>query len=127
MTLPVDIRNQPKGGASPIDSSVLQGIRQASRATHVEFGFLMAQAQQESGFQSDAKATSSSATGLYQFIESTWLTMVRQHGAEHGVGDLAQQISVDSAGRPVVVNAEVKAQILALRNDPTLSAALAGE
>jgi hypothetical protein len=127
MTLPIDIRNQIKVGKTPIDASVLQGIRQASQATHVDFGYLMAQAQQESGFQSDAKASNGSATGLYQFIESTWLTMVRQHGAEHGVGDLAQQIGTDSAGRPVVANADVKAQILALRNDPKLSAALAGE
>src|SRR5471032_595040 len=127
MTLPVDIRNHAKASQTPIEASVLQGIRQASQTTHVDFGYLMAQAQQESGFQSDAKASNGTATGLYQFIESTWLTMVRQHGAEHGVGDLAQQISADSAGRPVVANADVKAQIMALRKDPQLSAALAGE
>jgi hypothetical protein len=127
MTLPVDIRNHGKASRTPIEASVLQGIRQASLATHVDFGYLMAQAQQESGFQSDAKAATGTATGLYQFIESTWLTMVRQHGAEHGVGDLAQQIGTDSSGRPVVANAEVKAQILELRKDPKLSAALAGE
>jgi hypothetical protein len=127
MTLPVDIRPQVKGSRTPIDASVVQGIRQASQATHVDFGYLMAQAQQESGFHTDAKATNGSATGLYQFIESTWLTMVHQHGAEHGVGDLAQQISVDSSGRPTVANPDVKAQILALRNDPKLSAAFAGE
>jgi hypothetical protein len=127
MSLPFDIRNHAKGSRTPIEASVLQGVRQASQTTNVDFGFLMAQAQQESGFQSDAQASTSSAAGLYQFIESTWLSMVRQHGAQHGVGDLAKQISIDSSGRPVVANPDVKAQILALRKDPQLSAALAGE
>ena len=62
---------------APIDPVVLQSIREASRASRVDFGYLMAQAAQESGFQSDAKAATSSATGLYQFTDATWLAMVR--------------------------------------------------
>jgi hypothetical protein len=110
-----------------IDPAVLHGIRQASQATHVDFGYLMAQAAQESGFNSDAKASSSSATGLFQFIDSTWLDMVRQHGAQHGLGDLAQQITTDASGRPAVADPAEREKILALRTDPTVSAALAAE
>jgi len=119
---PVARRSDPK-----IDPAVVQGIRQASRTTHVDFGYLMAQAAQESGFRSDAKATTSSATGLFQFIDATWLKMVQQHGAEHGLAGYAAQIATDGAGRPVVADPAVREKILALRKDPAISAALAAE
>ncbi len=110
-----------------IDPAIVQGIRQASRATHVDFGYLMAQAAQESSFQADAKARSSSATGLYQFIDSTWLDMVRRHGAQYGIGDLAAQVTLDGSGRPTVADAATRSKILDLRKDPRLSASLAAE
>jgi hypothetical protein len=113
--------------AAAIDPAVLKGIRQASQSTHADFGYLMAQAAQESGFQSGAKAATSSATGLFQFIDSTWLDMVRQHGAKHGIGQLADQVTCDAAGRPHVADPAVRQSILALRKDPRISAALAGE
>jgi hypothetical protein len=113
--------------SASIDPAVLQGIRQASRSTNVDFGYLMAQAAQESSFQADAKATTSSATGLFQFIDSTWLDTMRQHGAQHGLGQLAQQITTDGAGRPVVADPAARERILALRKDPGVSAAMAAE
>jgi hypothetical protein len=116
----------PRAAAS-IDPAVLKGIRQASQSTHTDFGYLMAQAAQESGFQSNAKASTSSATGLFQFIDSTWLDMVRQHGAKHGIGQFAEQVTSDGSGRPHVADPIMREHILALRKDPRISAALAGE
>jgi hypothetical protein len=116
-----------RAGAGAIDPAVLQGIRQASRSTNVDFGYLMAQADQESGFNADAKTSAGSATGLFQFIDSTWLDMVRLHGAQHGLGQLAQQVTTDASGRTTVADPKIRAQILDLRKDPRLSAALAAE
>ncbi len=129
MTVPNDILSPTPSirSAASIDPGVLNGIRQASQSTHTDFGYLMAQAAQESGFQSDVKASTSSATGLFQFIDSTWLDMVRQHGAKHGIARLAEQVTCDAAGRPHVVDPAVRESILALRKDPRISAALAGE
>jgi hypothetical protein len=129
MTAPNDtISSAPTmRNATSIDPAVLKGIRQASQSTHTDFGYLMAQAAQESGFQSDAKAATSSATGLFQFVDSTWLDMVRQHGAKHGIGQLADQVTCDATGRPHVADPAVRLSILALRKDPRISAALAGE
>jgi hypothetical protein len=129
MTAPNDtISSAPTvRNATSIDPAVLKGIRQASQSTHTDFGYLMAQAAQESGFQSGAKATTSSATGLFQFVDSTWLDMVRQHGAKHGIGQLADQVTCDATGRPHVADPAVRQSILALRKDPRISAALAGE
>lgn len=113
----------PSGATSVVVSS----IRQAARATNVDFGLLMAQAQQESGFQADAKASGSSATGLYQFIDSTWLGLVQRFGAKYGVGALAQQVTTDASGRAGVADPATRQQILDLRKDPRLSSALAAE
>jgi hypothetical protein len=109
------------------NAAVVGSIRQAAQATDVDFGLLMAQAQQESGFRADAKAPGSSASGLFQFIDSTWLGLVRQFGDKYGVGALARTISVDSAGRPGVAEPATRQRILDLREDPRLSSALAAE
>ncbi len=108
-------------------SGVVSSIRQAARATNIDFGLLMAQAQQESGFQADAKASGSSATGLFQFIDSTWLGLVQRFGAKYGVGAQAQQVTTDAAGRASVADPATRQQILDLRKDPRLSSALAAE
>ncbi len=109
------------------DPTVLRSIRQASEATSADFGLLMAQAQRESGFRADAKSSTSSATGLFQFVDSTWLDMVHRFGDKYGVGDLAQQISETSSGKLAVANANTKQKILDLRQDPAISSLLAAE
>lgn len=110
-----------------IDPTIVQSIRQASAATATDFGLLMAQAAQESSFHADAKSATSSAAGLFQFVDSTWLDMVRRFGAKYGVGQLAQQIGQNADGKAVVSDPALRAKILDLRQDPQLSAALAGE
>lgn len=129
MTVAADMPPPPSADRrkAVIDPTVVQGIRQASQEMHVDFGYLMAEAAQESGFQPDAKAASSSATGLYQFTDATWLDMVRQHGAQHGIGQLAQQVTTNAAGHPTVTDPAARAHILGLRKDPGLSASLAAE
>jgi hypothetical protein len=117
----------PLPHSAAIDPAVAKSIRQASVATNVDFGLLVAEAQQESGFDPQAKAPNSSATGLYQFIDGTWLQMVQRFGAKYGIGDLAQQVTLDGAGRAHVADPAVRQQILDLRRDPKLSAAFAAE
>src|SRR5690606_37539365 len=87
-----------QAGGYEIRADVLNGIQQASANTGVDFSFLMAQAAKESGFNPDAKAKTSSASGLYQFVEQTWLSVVRKHGAEYGLGDMASKIKIAEDG-----------------------------
>jgi hypothetical protein len=110
-----------------IDPAIVRSIRQASHGSGTDFGLLMAEAQQESGFRPDAKAARGSAAGMFQFIDSTWLDMVRRFGARYGLGTMAQQIGTDAAGKPTVSDPATRQRILALRNDPNISASLAGE
>lgn len=107
---------------------VFQAIERASQKTGVNFAYLLEQAEVESGFDVDAKAKTSSATGLYQFIDQTWFETVAKHGFKHGLGALAQHVDFDAkTGRAVVADPDIKQQILDLRKDPETAANLAAE
>ncbi len=119
---------QAAGAALPRGAAgVQQAIWQASRETGVDFAYLMEKAAVESSFQPDLKATTSSATGLYQFIDSTWLSAMKAHGADHGLGQYADAIQRRADGGLTVPDPAVRKQILDLRKDPKISAVLAAE
>lgn len=102
-------------------------IRDAAEATGVPFDFLLAQANQESRLNPDAKSQRSSAMGLFQFTAGTWLEMVKKHGGEHGLDQYADAIVKGGDGRWTVKDKDLKKEILELRRDPKLSALMAGE
>jgi hypothetical protein len=108
-------------------ASVQGAIAAASRKTGIDFNYLLGQAQVESGMRPDARAGTSSATGLYQFIEQSWLGVVKDHGGEHGLGWAADSIRQTGSGRYVVSDPNLRQAILNLRNDPGTAAIMAAE
>ena len=110
-----------------VDTRVLSGLKMASNATGVDFSYLLAQASMESSLKPRAEAASSSATGLFQFIDQTWLQTFREHGGKYGQAGLANQIEVNASGRATVRDPALRQQILELRKDPTLASALGAE
>jgi hypothetical protein len=106
---------------------VHQAIYNAASATGVDFGYLFNQARVESSLNPEAKARTSSAMGLYQFIEQSWLGVVAKHGDEHGLGWAASAITRGSDGRYRVADPAMRSAILDLRRDPDASAAMAAE
>jgi len=111
---------------SAIGSAVTGAIRQAAQATGTGFSYLLATAKIESGLDPGIKSSTSSATGLFQFIEQTWLMTMKQSGAELGYGRYADAIEKTSSGRYGVNDPAMRAEILNLRKDPTANAAMAG-
>lgn len=107
--------------------SVQSAIALASRKTGIDFNYLMGKAQLESGMRADARSGTSSASGLYQFVEQSWLRVVKQHGAEHGLGWAANSITTTSLGRMMVSDPGMRRAILALRNDPQTASLMAAE
>ena len=112
--------------SSTAGSTVTGAIRQASQATGTSFNYLLATAQVESGLNPQAGAATSSARGLFQFIEQTWLGTIKQSGAQLGYGRYADAISKTSSGHYQVSDPALRAEILKLRNDPTANAVMAG-
>jgi len=102
-------------------------LSQAARATGVDMTYLYRTARAESGFNPYARATTSSARGLFQFIEQTWLAAVAKWGARHGRAAEAKLVRLDRTGRAYVADPGQARAILALRYDPELSALLAAE
>jgi len=88
----------------------IAAIEKASSSTGVDFAYLVHQAKAESNFNPSVKAKTSSATGLFQFIKSTWLDVVEKHGAKHG-------ISADQS----------RSKLLNLRKNPEVASVMAAE
>lgn len=109
-----------------VSSTVTGAIRQASAVTGTSFNYLLATAQVESGLNPQAGASTSSARGLFQFIDQTWLGTMKQSGAELGYGRYAAAISRTASGHYQVTDPEMRSEILKLRNDPTANAVMAG-
>ena len=102
------------------ESHVVTALRNAAAATGSDFHYLLGTAMRESSLKPNAQSSSSSAAGLFQFIDQTWLGLVKEHGARYGLTGFAGAISKD-ARRPLSAPSETKDAILALRNDPNIS------
>lgn len=103
-----------------------QALRFASSRTGADFDYLLKTAVRESSLKSDAKSTTSSAKGLFQFIEQTWLSTLKKSGHEFGMGQLSNAIEQKQDGRFTVADPATRSAILALRDDPRTSALVAG-
>lgn len=110
------------GAASPIAGA----IRDAARTTGTSFEYLLTTAQIESNLNPSAQAATSSAKGLYQFIDQTWLATMKQAGPALGLGTYAAAIGQTADGQYVVPDPAARAAIMRLRSDPAVSAAMAG-
>ena len=107
-------------------STVVTALERASAATGTDFQYLLGTAMRESGLKPQAQSANSTATGLFQFVEQTWLGLVKDYGAKHGLGSYANAIRKDDDGRFHADPAD-RSAILGLRNDPQISAMMAGE
>lgn len=107
-------------------AGVAGAIRQAAGATGAKFEYLLATAQVESGLNPARKAATSSATGLFQFIDQTWLATVKDAGSSLGYGRYADAITRTKSGRMIVRDPNMRAEIMALRKDPKANAVMAG-
>jgi hypothetical protein len=110
-----------------IRSVVEAAIQRASTATGVDFSFLLGAARRESAFNPTAHARTSSAAGLFQFLDQTWLSTLKQHGAKYGYARYAALIQQGPDGRYFVAGAEARKAVMDLKLDPHAAALMAGE
>ena len=113
---------QPMSGAPQVHAA----IRNAAQATDTDFDYLLAQARVESALDPAARARTSSAAGLFQFTQGTWLETLQAHGAQHGLGWAADAITT-SGGQARVSDPAMRQAIMDLRFDPAAASLMAGE
>jgi hypothetical protein len=102
-------------------------IRKAAGDVGIDAGYLLAVAALESSFDADARATGTTARGLYQFTEDTWLRVVKVFGTKHGLAEHAAAIVVAANGSVSLPEETVRKTVMELRSDPALAAAMAAE
>ena len=110
-----------------IRGAVEAAIERASQVTGVDFSFLLGTAKRESGYNPQAHAKTSSAAGLFQFVDQTWLSTLKKHGAKYGYARYADLIGQGSDGRFYVSGSDARQAVMDLRLDPHAAALMAGE
>ncbi|SIO47201.1 Transglycosylase SLT domain-containing protein [Bradyrhizobium erythrophlei] len=113
-------------GVDPTRLKIAGSIKQAASSTGASFEYLLTTAKMESNFNPKAGATTSSAHGLFQFIDQTWLGTVKEAGSQLGYSKYADAISKDSSGGYSVSDPTARAAIMKLRDDPDAASSMAG-
>ena len=117
---------EPPAFVRQAPAPVVQAIRDGASATGVGFDYLLATARRESALDPAAKAPTSTATGLFQFIEQTWLGTMKNAGPQLGLQSQADAIARQADGTYAVPDAAQRQAILDLRRDPKVASVLAG-
>ncbi|MGY8681071.1 lytic transglycosylase domain-containing protein [Bradyrhizobium sp. UFLA05-153] len=112
-------------GIDPSRARVTGAIKQASNLTGVSFEYMLTTAKMESDFNPTAGASASSAHGLYQFIDQTWLGTVKEAGTQLGYGSYADAITRTSSGSYTVTDPTMRSSIMKLRDDPQAASSMA--
>ena len=120
------LHDKPVVHSASARAEIAMAIHSGALSTGVSRAYLWRTALRESGLDPLAAASRSTARGLFQFVEQTWLVALRRYGAAHGYADEASLISL-SSGRAIVTEPALRPHILRLRYNPGLSARLAGE
>src|SRR5712672_2678897 len=112
-------------GIEPSRTRIAGVIKEAASTTGTSFEYLLATAKMESNFNPTASASTSSARGLYQFIDQTWLGTVKEAGSQLGYGKYADAITRSPSGSYSVSNPAARTAILKLRDDPAAASSMA--
>ena len=113
-------------GVDSLRLRIAGAIKQAATATGTSFQYLLTTAKMESDFNPKAAASTSSASGLFQFIGQTWLGTVKEAGAQLGYGQYADAITKSGSGNYSVNDPAARSAVMNLRDDPAASSAMAG-
>ena len=108
-----------------VPQSLAYVLNAAADKSNVDFDYLVKTAMRESSLNPEAKAPSSSAVGLFQFLDSTWLQVMKEEGPRLGYQKYASAIGKDASGDFFVKDKKLRAEILKLREDPQVAADMA--
>jgi hypothetical protein len=114
-------------GIQPISvsPSLAAVLNAAGDKNGVDFNYLLQTAVRESSLNPQAKAQTSSATGLFQFLDTTWLRVMKDEGPRLGYQHYADAITAGPYGELQIADPKVRAEVLKLRENPQVAADMA--
>jgi hypothetical protein len=122
----VDVPNSSSSGVlDTVRAQITGAIKQAADTVGTSFEYLLSTAKMESDLNPTAGAATSSARGLYQFIDQTWLATVKEAGPQLGYSQYADAITRTVSGDYTVNDPAMRQAIMKLRDDPKAASAMA--
>jgi hypothetical protein len=113
------------------ERDAISAIATASAQTGVDFTFMLVFAQLESSLGKQLSTPGSTAEGIFQYVEGTWLESFKKHAADFdpAYAAMAESIYFDSQNGTFETDpAELRADILSLRIDnPELHSYINGQ
>ncbi|MER2606103.1 MAG: lytic transglycosylase domain-containing protein, partial [Siculibacillus sp.] len=114
-------------GKTTVEKRIAGAFKAAGEATGTSFRYLLSTSARESSHRADLAAETSSAKGLFQFVDQTWFDLIRREGPSVGLERLAEKITPDGKGGWTVAGARDRARILSLKTDPLVASVMAGK
>jgi hypothetical protein len=110
----------------PPAAAITGAIRKAAQSTGADFEHLLATAKVESNLNPNLTMQTSTATGLFQFLDQTWLGVMHSAGRAFGFERYADAITQTKSGQYVVQDPALRDEMMKLRKDPAVNAAMGG-
>lgn len=120
-------QNQTYSALGEQKQALKANLRSVSRQEGVNYDYMIKTAQRESSLNPKAKAKTSSAAGLFQFTEQTWLKMIKDHGHEFGLHREAAQIAKEPSGRLSIRHPKAEKHVLNLRYNAEIASQMAAK
>ncbi len=115
--------------AEKLDYHLIDTLQRAARETNTDFELLVAKAMLESDLGRQMKSPVSTARGVFQYVEMTWLSLMDRYGAKIGYPHYAEAIDIHAeSGQPFIKksSAVTRSEILDLRFNPYAAALIKG-
>lgn len=107
------------------DIAITRALYRAHLKTGVDFRLLVLKAIIESDYGRFNVAANSSARGVFQYIEPTWLVLMHRYGKKAGYGHYADAITYSKKTKMASLSGTaryLRGEILALRHNPEAAA-----
>ena len=111
--------------AEKADPALIDILLEVSEKTETDFELLALKAMLESDLGRNTTNPSSTARGVFQYIETTWLTLMARYGERIGHKDYAESVKFDAITKEPYVDRlsrYSRAEILKLRFDTRVAA-----
>lgn len=105
------------------DPYLIDAMYRASEKTGVNFDLLALKAMMESDLGRITQSSSSSARGAFQFVDATWLLLIKRYGDRIGYAEYAHAINYDPELKDYFIESDSfsKSDILALRDNEDIA------